>query len=306
FAKPANSARYNANRAPVYPAGLAISPDGDTLFVANSLSDNLGIVRNLRGNRELTRVDLSRPGSKQFIYPYGVATRGTKVYVSLWGDESIAVVDASKPGASVNRIAVDRHPTVMTLNRAGTRLYAVNSDADTVSVIDTATDREIERISVKLSERALIGGSPESLALSNDEMTLYVANAHSNAVAVVALRGAPRGGEQWVEPSDHQSQSSRVRGFIPTGQYPSAVAVAGHTLFVGNGKGTGVANSSMITDNSGRFPNMPNDRFPAVAGQGRGGRGGQYSLAIISGNYSAIPEPDDGRLALYTQQVLRN
>lgn len=306
FANSSNTPRYNDNRPPVYPAGLALAADGNTLFVANNLADNLGIVRNVRGTRELTRIELRKPGSNQFLYPYGILTRGSKVYVSLWGDASIAVVDTAKNNAMVNHIAVDRHPTAMSLNRSGSRLYAVNSDGDSVSVIDTSNDREIERISVKLSDKALIGGSPEGLALSSDGATLYVANAHSNAVAVVSLSAASRGEQDRTEWSERDEQRSRVRGFIPTGLYPSAIAFAGRTLFVGNGKGTGFENSSMVSNNSGKYPNLPNDRFPAVPGQGRGGRGGQYSLSLIAGNYSAIPNPDDAQLALYTQQVMRN
>jgi YVTN family beta-propeller protein len=311
FTASANSPRYNDNRAPVYPTGLALSPDGDTLYVANNLGDSLGIVSNIRNERRLTRVDLRRPDSAQFMYPYGVialAARGssetTKVYVSCWADASVSVVDPRKPYQPVTRIRVDRHPTAMVLNEEGSRLFVVNSDADTVSAIDTATDREIERINVRLAETAQIGGSPESLAISADGSTLYVANAHANAVAVVGLSTRARGvaGKDKDQPRD--DDRSKVRGFIPTGQYPSAVAVVNHTLYIGNGKGTGFENSSVVVDNSGMVPNAPNDRFPV--GGGRGERGGQYSLSLISGNISAVAEPDERALARYTQQVMRN
>ncbi len=313
FATSANSTRYNDNLAPVYPMGLALSPDGDTLYIANNLGDSLGIVSNIRNERRLTRVDLRRADSEQFLYPYGVvamARRGSseasKVYVSLWGDASIAVVDPRKPNQPPARIQVDRHPTAMILNADGTRLFVVNSDADSVSVIDTTADREIERINVKLTETSKIGSSPESLALSADGATLYVANAHANAVAVVALSSRARGAavekekNEWRDDADR----SKVRGFIPTGQYPSAVAVVNRTLFVGNGKGTGFESSSVVVDNSGFVPNMPNDRF--AVGTGRGERGGQHSLSLISGNISAISEPDERALVGFTQLVMRN
>jgi YVTN family beta-propeller protein len=313
FATSANSTRYNDNLAPVYPMGLALSSDGDSLYVANNLGDSLGIVSNIRNERRLTRVDLRRPDSAQFMYPYGVVAltaRGSsetsKVYVSCWADASIAVVDPRKPNQPVVSIRVDRHPTAMIMNADGTRLFVVNSDADNVSVIDTAADREIERINVKLTETSKIGGSPESLALSTDGATLYVANAHANAVAVVALSSRARGAgaekekNEWRDDADR----SKVRGFIPTGQYPSAVAVVNRTLFVGNGKGTGFESSSVVVDNSGFVPNLPNDRFPV--GSGRGDRGGQHSLSLISGNISAISEPDERALVGYTQQVMRN
>src|SRR5215813_13542713 len=71
FTTAANSPRYNSDRAPVYPSGIAISPDGNTLFVANNLGDSLGIIEDVRGARKLIRVDL-RSGSdrEQFVYPY--------------------------------------------------------------------------------------------------------------------------------------------------------------------------------------------------------------------------------------------
>jgi len=298
FAFVANSPRYNSDRAPIYPSGIAISPDGNTLFVANNLGDSLGIIEDLRGARKLVRIDL-RKDPEQFVYPYAVAVvheQGvvTKAYVSCWSDNSVAVVYPSKPAQPVLRVGVGRHPTAMLLNRERTRLYVANSNDDSVSVIDTTTDKEIERISVRLSEGVPPGNSPEGLALRGDD--LYVANAHSNSVAVVDLGN---------EPSERAHARGRVRGFIPTGQYPSAVAVVGQTIFIGNGKGTGVQNSSVIVDNSGRVPNAPNDRFPVGSGRATG-QGGQYSVSAVIGNISAVNVPDDPALARYTQQVMRN
>jgi len=96
----------------------------------------------------------------------------------------------------------------------------VNSNADSVSVIDTTTDQEIERIDVRLAEDALPGASPESLALSEDERTLYVANAHSNAIAIVALSEKARGAKparkspnpQVENPGLYSDRSISVRG----------------------------------------------------------------------------------------------
>jgi YVTN family beta-propeller protein len=307
--------RYNDEHTPVYPTGLAISPDGNTLFVANNLGDSLGIISNLRTDRKLTRIDLHRENKEAFIYPYGVVAlpapdnaSTSKVYVSCWNDASVAVIDP-RTEKMIASIPVERHPTAMILNASRTRLYVVNSNADTVSVINTATDKEVERISVRLAEGQPIGSSPESLALSADGATLYVANAHSNSVAVVALFALSQGGKvsgEWEKNTRVKKTDSRskVRGFLPTGQYPSAVAVANNLLFIGNGKGTGVENSSLVVNNSGRVPNIPNDRFPTTSG--RGGRGGQYSVSLVSGNISVLGEPDERQLAQYSQSVMRN
>jgi YVTN family beta-propeller protein len=317
FTTEAPSPRYNDNEEPVYPLGMALSADGDSLFVANDLGDSLGIVRSLRYSRHLMRVDLSDGHSDHFVYPYGVeawsppGSRETqKVFVSCWATGSVAVVDAVDSRKLVTFIPVGRHPTAMLFNAARTRLYVANSDEDTVSVIDTSIDHVVETISVRLSEHSLPGASPEGLALSSDGATLYVANAHSNAVAVVGLGAAAKGAvvhreEKSSDEEDEKSpERSKVRGFIPTGQYPSALAIADGWLFVANGKGTGFEKSSIIANDSGRAPNTANDRFPV--GTGRNHQGGEYDGALIAGTISQIAQPDPRTLVNYTTQVLRN
>jgi YVTN family beta-propeller protein len=318
----AGSPRYQRGVEPVYPQGIAISPDGETLFVANDLGDSLGIIRDLRYERRLTRVNLSDGQVGHFVYPYEVvafappgAREAQKVYVSCWATASVAVKNLEHEDAPVKFIRVGRHPTEMIFNAARTRLYVVDSDGDSVSAIDTSRDAVVETISVRLEEKALPGGSPEDLALSADGRTLYVANAHSDAVAVVALSPAAMGAKAEAQEgharagdadSDDEAPTNRssVRGFIPTGQYPSAIAVANGNLIVGNGKGTGFENSSMIVSDSGRAPNGPSATFPV--GRGHKGQGGEYDVALIAGDYSLIPEPDPQTLADYTNQVLQN
>lgn len=285
FATNASSQIYNDNRAPVYPTGIALSDDGETLFSANNLGDTLGIITDLRDTRKISRVPLNRPNSTQFVYPYDVEVTKTKAYISLWGDGTIAVVDLRR-GYQVSHISVRRHPTAMIFNKNKSKLFVVNSNADSVCVIDTRLDKVIETINLKITDSEPIGSSPEGLALSDDEKTLYVANAHANAVGVVSL----------------VSNASKLLGFIPTGQYPSAVAVVGNKLFVGNGKGTGVENSSLIVNNSGYAPNAPNELFPSKPEK----LGGEYSVAVVSGNISNITVPDEKTLFEYTQQVMRN
>lgn len=322
--------RDNGGQAPVYPTGLAVSDDGRRLFVANNLDDSLAVVFDPDGARQLTRVSLKRKDSAQLMYPYAVAVtpgvesrdtrpaigaldadRGSKAYVSCWGDASVAVVDLRGPGRPLKFIGVGRHPTAMLFNKSRDRLYVVNSNDESFSVIDTEKDREIERSYVHLMEGPrVVGTSPEGLALSDDGEVLYVANAHSNSVAVVRLSDYAQG--RMTEEQAKRTafaQSSWVYGFIPTGQYPSAVAFADGTLYVGNGKGTGVENASVVVNNSGRVPNAPNERFPL--GTGREKQGGQYSVSIVSGNISAVralyPNARDARtLARYTRQVMTN
>jgi YVTN family beta-propeller protein len=345
FTDTAPSPRYNENHAPVYPTGLAISPDGNSLYVANNLGDNLGVVKDVRGARTLERISLTGKTAgleSHFTYPYAVvaiphgprtgrdrrqitpappaksqsrasqqgdpADSTAKVYVSCWNDSSVAVINFAGKERIVKYVAVGQHPTAMLWDGTRSLLFVANSGDDSVSVIDTRDDRELERINVRLSEDARLGNTPEGLALNGN--TLYVANAHSNSVAVVRLSKRAQNGisareTDGKEERDGENNRSEVRGFIPTGLYPSAVSLAAHQVFIGNGKGTGVANSSVVVNGSGRAPNTPNDRFPA--GTGRGNKqGGQYSVSLVTGNISMVNEPDDRQLATYTQQVMRN
>jgi len=294
-AENAPSPNYNSNVAAVYPTGIALSPDAQTLYTANNLGDSLAIISDLRDSRKMQRVGLQRHGSTQFVYPYDVKVMSksnavSKIYVSLWGDGSVAVVNPALNNR-VTYITVDRHPTLMMLNRAQTRLYVVNSDADSVSVIDTATDKVIERIDLRLNEKERKGVTPEGLALSDDEQTLYVANSHANAVAVVGLEKAP-----------NARVRSKLLGLIPTGNYPSALAFVGKRLFIANGKGTGMENSSNIVNQTGMYPNMPNSNFPGD----RYNKQGMHPDPLVEGNISMVSMPDEKQLYDYTQRTMRN
>jgi YVTN family beta-propeller protein len=300
-------ADYNEGKAALYPTGLAVSSDGTTLVTANNLGDSTTIVRGLSGARQMDRVDLHHAGkSKENIYPYGVIAIGNgknaRAYVSCWNDSSVAVIALDGKPVVREYIAVDRHPTAMIANADGSRIFVANSNADSVSVIDTISNREIERIDVRLAENALPGASPEGVALSEDEKTLYAANAHSNAVAVVALSLGARGGN--AAGKTKEMAKSKILGFIPTGQYPSSVIVADGKLFIGNGKGTGFDASSMRVSGSGFTPNPPTPAFPPNKEKNR--QGGQYSGSIVSGNISMVSLPAVPALSRYTQQTLQN
>ena len=303
--------RYNTGQAAVYPLGLAMA--NARLFAADDLDDSLAVVDAPASDKPTAkRVDLHR-APDQNAYPYAVAVSqppagkpaaGAKVYVSLWNASAVAMVawPPREPAAPAVFIPTGSHPSALLLDDARRRLYVADSNADSVSVIDVDSDQEIERINVRLAENAQPGVSPEGLALSTDGGTLYVANALANAVAVVRLGDKVRGQKS---AQGQNPAPSRLAGLIPTGRYPSALAIVGHTLFVGNGKGTGTANSSNASNLSGLNPNAPNRDFPPTGKGHHEGRGGAYSVAVVSGDLLAIPVPDEHTLADLTAQVLR-
>jgi YVTN family beta-propeller protein len=214
-----------------YPAGLALSRDGQALYVAENLSDSLAVID--LATRRIVRHAVG-------AYPYGVVVAPDgMVYVSLWGDDDVRLF---RPGATsaaltdAGRIPAGRHPSAMVLNARGTRLFVTSGSTDRVTVIDTRSRRALTALLDPPPAGPREGSTPNALALSTAGDRLYVAEGDNNAVAIFALDSAtadvaagdmvPHGGD-------------RLIGRVPAGWYPSAIAVLGDSLYVGNGKGRG-------------------------------------------------------------------
>ena len=294
---------YNSGREPLYPTGLGISSDGRELYVANNLGDSLGIVRDPAAPRPGLRVINLRPPSRrgQFVYPYDVRViRGLdgrdKVYVSCWNDATVAVADPRR-GRVTQRISVGSHPNALSATADGSRLFVASANSDTVSVIDTTTDRELVRIGVGLGDGTRTGSSTQALALSANERVLFVANAQTQSVAVVALgddvfpsSGPPIDDDDDDADDDGDATNrTRVVGFLPTARYPSALAMVGADLYIGNGKGEPAPR-----------PNAPTPEFPANAKLR-----GAYAPALLRGSLRRLTVPDPAALGAMTTRVLQ-
>jgi YVTN family beta-propeller protein len=148
------------------PAGLAISRDGRRLFVVLNLSNRLAEVDTATG-----RVLRSWPVG---VAPYGVVLVGDKAYVSNWGgrlpDEgsltgpagqgtrvrvdpvrhianegSVSVIHLAKE-TPVGQIMVGLHSSALAGSPDGRHVVVANAGSDTLSVIDTHTDKVVETI----------------------------------------------------------------------------------------------------------------------------------------------------------------
>ena len=279
------------------PCGLAVSGDGLTLYVANlwgqsvsranlagdttskadlsllpdgaeapkapalpSSTDDPSITK--RANQLLETTDPKAP------FPYGclLDEKKGRLYVSLWGQASVAVID-TKTFKVTARWVTEDHPNEMVLSKDGRRLFVANANRNTVSVLDTADGHLIETLLAELTPSAPPGNTPNSLALSPDGERLFVANANINTVSVFDISTAGK---------------SRSFGFIPVGWYPTSVRVSrdGKTLYVVNGKGEA---------------SYPNPQGPMHA---KGGKTsvGQYIGELLKGTLSVIPLPADNKL----------
>lgn len=259
-----------------YPAGIGISPNGKTLYAAENVSDSLAVV-DIASGRVTQRLATER-------YPYGVvvANDGT-VYVSAWGGNTVSVFKPSAQGSleDSGRITVGRHPSSLLLNRDGSRLFTTSATTDRVIVVDTHRRTVIARLDDAVTSGPGEGSTPNALALSPDETRLYVAEGDNNAVGIFEL-SAKTSGVPTAKGNDALS------GRIPSGWYPSALAVTSDSLFVANAKGRGTG---------------PNVDGPSP-GKGRG-NARNYTLGQISGTLMTISLPQPAQLSQYSARVAR-
>jgi DNA-binding beta-propeller fold protein YncE len=239
------------------PAGLAVSADGTALYVTEvwgqrvlKLAAHDGRVLWSRsfaapqGAREMlpeeNRVDPNSSAAAPFPYACTVDEKRGRLYVSLWAQSTILVLDV-QTGADVARWPVGPHPNELLLT-PDDRLIVAEANHNTVSILDPASGRILEKLTASLFPDSPPGSMPNSLALSPDGALLFVANATNNNLAVFDLTNRGR---------------ARSLGFIPVGWFPTSVRVTpdGRTLLVANGKG-----GASAANPRGPFPGTPAPR----------------------------------------------
>ena len=151
-------------------------------------------------------------------------------YVSSDRDREVVAIDVSSPAAGrlIARIALEGNALGMTLDRAESRLYVAQDNADRVSVIDTARNRVVASIDARgpsgmVPRQRYTGAATSAVTISPDGRTLYAVNSGANAIAVVPLTG---GG------------AHRVSGLIPAAYEPHDVTFSadGSWMYIVSGK----------------------------------------------------------------------
>ena len=231
------------------PSGLTLSPDGRRLYVTGNLGNQLYELDSASGR-------LLRSWDTGFA-PYDVVLARGKAYVSNLGgrlpvrgsrtalaglgmkvrvdntrdiasEGSVTVVDL-RTGKITAEIMVGLHASALAVSPNQQYVVVANTGSDTLSVLDTSTDRVVEQMSARQSPADLFGAQPNGLAFDPSGKTLYVCNGTQNAVAVIQFQPATR--------------TSRLLGLVPVGWFPGAVQFDKRTraLWVANIKGIGAA-----------------------------------------------------------------
>lgn len=263
-------------------AGIAVSKDGKTLVAANFENDSISIVNT--PTRKVTKeIKFFRAGDKIATgeFPFDVAIKSTekgqaaKVFISSQRDNEVVAVEIAS--GKITRIPIGSQPNKVLLSADQNRLYVANGNDDSISVIDTNSNRVVQTISLSRPGEKYKGANPNSLTLSPDGRTLYVTLGGENAIAVVDL------------------QAGQVNGRIPTGWYPNSVSVSldGQRLYVVNAKsnsGPNPSNSRTTPAGLARNTNFKND----------------YTWALEKAGISIIPVPSSSTLATLSAQVDKN
>ena len=244
-----------------YPAGIAISNDGRTLYAAENLADSVAVI-DVASRRVIQRLPTER-------YPYGVVVgRDGLVYVSAWNGWTVSAFPPRANGTleGGTRIRVGRHPSAMTLSPDGSRLFVASGSTDRIAVVDTKRLQVVTTLTDSVSATSSEGSTPNALAVSPDGSRLFVAEADNNAIAVFTLSAGTSGVAS-------VSTADSLIGRIPVGWYPAGVLVDGSDILVANAKGRGTA------------PNpkhwQPGQHMPAHTPE--------YTLGQINGTFTTLP-----------------
>jgi DNA-binding beta-propeller fold protein YncE len=253
-------------------SSIVVSPDGSAVYVVNDLDGHLYVLDGSDGHTVSRLLLGERP------FAAAVSRDGKRLYVSnIAAAEVVAVDVADRANPKIaERLAVEPHPNDLALTADG-RLFVSCGNTNHVVAIDLNTKAKMEAVSVAPTPKAPVGSTPNSLALSPDGATLYVADADNNSVAVVSI--AERG-------------QSKVAGFVPTGWYPTVVAVTpdGKRILIGSGKGLGTGPNHVSR------PIDKNAPAPSFVHHGNN----------LAGLLSIVDTPARARLGEYTRQVLEN
>jgi len=279
-----------------YPGGVALSKDGKSAYALLNQNDTLTKidltakkqVQEIRVGNAPHSIVINRDGTTAYVSNEGgraamesdfqIYSAGTEIVADhLTGAAvtgTVSVVDLSTMTVTATISTGGLHPTGMALY--GRSLLVANTYSDSISIIDTASNKVTRTIPLGLpigvpgASQPAYGAAPNSIAVDAKRDVAYVALYNANAVGVVDLsKGA----------------SNPVRGMIPVAYAPSSVVLdeADNTLIVANDKGIGT-------------------RFSFECDHGVCG----LNTHQDNGTVSIVPVPDSGTLATMTGQVFEN
>ena len=193
------------------PYGVAVSPDGSRVYVANYGGNSVSVIDTATNNAIGTPIAVG-------FGPQGIAVTpdGNRVYVANNDANTVSVINTTASPPTVTTITVGTGPNGVAVSPDGSRVYVTRDSTNAVSVISTA-DNSVTNVSLGT------GQFPRGIAVSRDGTRLYVANATPGNVAVINTTTSPP-----------TVMTPRIS--LPSGAFPQGVTLSpdGSRLYVAN------------------------------------------------------------------------
>ncbi len=235
-----------------YPGGVALSKDGKSAYALLNQNDTLAKI-DLTANppKQINQIRVGNAPHSIVIADNGVTayvsneggrianqkdfqiySAGTEIVAdpvvgaAITGTVSVVDLPTGKIKATIN---TGLHPTGMAFY--GQHLLVANTYSDSISVIDTNTNKVVRTIDLSLpigvpgEGKPAYGAAPNSIAVDGKNGIAFIALYNANAIGVVDLKDG----------------KNPLRGMIPVAYAPSSVVFddASNELLVANDKGIG-------------------------------------------------------------------
>src|SRR5215469_7500164 len=253
-APPHSTSTFTGNSA-AYDRGLAVAADGTVLVTTeygralnavsvdaagNLTTANMAVQFGTptivpHGTNILNFTNPPTPNDLNPSYLYAVAT-GTnpatghvRAYISAEGTGQLITAESDGAGNWTKGpvATVGDHPTGLAVSPDGSEVMVADANSDQVSIVEVNADGSLApavNLTLHGAPGEAMGSSPDAVAYDGSSRA-YVALAGDNAVAVL----------------DKDASGWHVSGYVPTGWYPTAVAVSprDHAVLAVSAKGLG-------------------------------------------------------------------
>ncbi len=153
------------------PSGLAATPDGLLLYVANVENNTVSVI----DTPSLSVVATLNVGNTPV--QVNIEPRGRYAYVVNQGGNTISVIDISRQKV-VKVLAAGLQPNQFAILPNRNIAYMVNKGSNDLTLVDLTTNQAT-------GARVTVGDGPVSVAHSTDSSRLYVVNSLSNTISVL-------------------------------------------------------------------------------------------------------------------------
>lgn len=272
------------------PCGLAVSPDGEKIYVALNVANkvlelnaadgtilrswNVGVapydVKIADNKIYVSNRGGRRAGSGSLVGPIGMNGQVRVDSRSIASEGSVSVIDLGADSSPVE-ITTGRQSSGLAVSPDGKYIAVANAGEDTITVLETRHDQVVETICARQNPGDLFGAQPNALAFDKRGKRLFVCNGSQNAVAVFQFKPG----------------RSQLLGLIPVGWFPGGIA------FDDSHNRLDVANIICVTAN----------KEPALKNKGADFG---FNTKQWYGSLSLVPIPSERALKQLTQKALAN